>query len=69
MDPRILELDRHMTQFDFLLAASRDIVAQTNLQSPISEPYGATVINILQISGSDAQSLYARNAEHVNAFS
>ena len=61
LGPRIIELDRHMTQFDPLLAASRDIVgdlvAQTSLELLISELYGSTVINILQISGADAQPL------------
>jgi DNA-binding IclR family transcriptional regulator len=59
--PRVIELNRHMTQFDPLLAASQDIVpdlvAQTNMELLISELYGATVINILQHSGADAQAL------------
>lgn len=55
--PRVIELDRHMTQFDPLLVASRDIVGdlveQTRLELLISELYGSTVINILQRSGAD----------------
>ncbi|MCP1574461.1 transcriptional regulator [Herbaspirillum rubrisubalbicans] len=63
--PKVIELDRHMTQFDPLLAASRDIVgdlvAQTGLELLISELYGSTVINILQESGnSDARLNYGR---------
>ncbi len=61
LGPRIIELDRHMTQFDPLLAASRDIVgdliAQTHLELLISELYDSTVINILQRSGADEQAL------------
>ena len=61
LGPRVIELDRHMTQFDPLLSASRDIVgdliAQTGLELLVSELYGATVINILQRSGADEQAL------------
>lgn len=61
LGPRVIELDRHMTQFDPLLSASRDIVgdliAQTSLELLISELYGSTVINIVQRSGSDEQAL------------
>ena len=61
LGPKVIELDRQMTQFDPLLAASRDIVGdlveQTGLQLLISELYGSTVINILQKSGADEQSL------------
>eukprot|EP01037_Dinobryon_pediforme_P021713 gene21713-22656_t len=59
--PRVIELDRHMTQFDPLLSASRDIVgdlvAQTGLELLISELYGSTVINILQESGANERVL------------
>ncbi|MEO8388775.1 IclR family transcriptional regulator C-terminal domain-containing protein [Polaromonas sp.] len=61
LGPRIIELDRHMTQFDPLLSASHDIVgdlvAQTSLELLISELYGSTVINILQRSGAEEQTL------------
>ncbi len=44
--PRVIALDRHMTQFDPLLAASEDfvsdLVAQTNLELLIGELYGDT---------------------------
>lgn len=59
--PRVIELDRHMTQFDPLLVASKnivgDLVAQTSLDLLISELYGSKVINILQHSGADAHVL------------
>lgn len=61
LGPRVIELDRHMTQFDPLLSASRDIVgdliAQTSLELLISELYGSTVINILQRSGAQEETL------------
>lgn len=61
LGPRVIEMDRHMTEFDPLLAASRDIVgdlvAQTSLELLISELYESTVINILQRSGADALTL------------
>lgn len=56
LGPRIIELDRHMTEFDPLLSASReivgDLISKTSLDLLISELYGSTVINILQRSGS-----------------
>ena len=66
MGPRVIELDRHTTKFDPLLAASQgivtDLVAQTNLELLTSELYGANVISILQRSGADAQTLnYGRD--------
>lgn len=60
--PRVIELDRHMTRYDPLLTASRDIahelVDKTGLELLISEWYGSKVINILQKSGADAQALH-----------
>lgn len=60
--PRIIELDRHMAQFDPLLGASHDLVddlvSRTGLELLISEWYGAKVINILQRAGADAQTLH-----------
>lgn len=60
--PRVIELDRHIAQFDPLLTASRDIVgdlvARTGLELLISEWYGSKVINILQKRGADAQLLH-----------
>ena len=60
--PRVIELDRHMTQFDPLLLASTDLidklVAQTGLELLISEWYGSKVITILQKSGAEPQTLH-----------
>lgn len=61
LGPRVIELDRQMTEHDPLLAGSRaltdDLVAQTGLDVLISELYGDTVINIFQKPGSDAEPL------------
>lgn len=57
LGPRVIELDRHMTDYDPLLTASRGLVdelaGQTGLEVLVSELYGATVINVLQRSGAD----------------
>jgi len=72
LGPRVIELDRHMTQFDPLLAASRDIVGdlveQTRLELLISELYGSTVINILQKSGADEEQLHFGRGSPMNLF-
>ncbi len=61
LGPRIIELDRQMSEYDPLLAGSRDLaddlVAQTGLDVLVSELYGSTVINIFQKAGTDAQPL------------
>lgn len=57
LGPRVIELDRQMTEFDPLLSASRQPVAElatlTGLSVLISELYGATVINVLHQPGAD----------------
>lgn len=57
LGPRVIELDRQMTNFDPLLVASRglvdELVKQTGLEVLVCELYGATVINVLQRSGVD----------------
>lgn len=72
LGPRVIQLDRHMTQFDPLLAASRDIVGdlveQTRLELLISELYGSTVINILQKSGADQEQLHFGRGSPMNLF-
>lgn len=61
LGPRVIALDRQMTEYDPLLLGSRDVaeglVAQTALDVLVSELYGDTVINIFQKPGSDAQPL------------
>lgn len=61
LGPRVIELDRQMTEYDPLMASSRaladDLVAQTRLDVLVSELYEDTVINIFQKPGSDAQPL------------
>lgn len=61
LGPRVIELDRQMSEYDPLLAGSReladDLVAQTGLDLLVSELYGDTVINVFQKAGSDAQPL------------
>ncbi|MCP5259966.1 MAG: IclR family transcriptional regulator [Burkholderiaceae bacterium] len=59
LGPRVIELDRQMTEYDPLLVGSRaladDLVAQTGLDVLVSELYRDTVISVFQKSGSDAQ--------------
>lgn len=59
--PRVIELDRHMTEYDPLITCSRDLVdelvARTGMHALISELYSATVINILQKHGSETEPL------------
>ena len=61
LGPRIIELDRQMTEYDPLLAGSRDLLEdlaeKTGLNVLLSELYGATVINVHQTPGRDAQPL------------
>ena len=61
LGPRVIALDRQMTEYDPLLVGSRDLaedlVAQTALDVLVSELYGDTVINIFQKPGTDAQPL------------
>jgi DNA-binding IclR family transcriptional regulator len=57
LGPRVIELDRHMTDYDPLLNASKrlvdELVAQTGLEVLVSELYGDTVINVMQRAGAD----------------
>ena len=59
--PRVIELDRHMTEYDPLITCSQDLVdelvARTGMHALISELYSATVINILQKHGSETEPL------------
>lgn len=61
LGPRIIELDRQMTEYDPLIVRSRDLVdhlvAQTGLTALVSELYGATVINILHRPGAEGNQL------------
>lgn len=61
LGPRIIELDRQMSEYDPLLASSRgiadELVAQTGLDVLVSELYGSTVINVLQKVGKDTDPL------------
>lgn len=61
LGPRVIELDRQITEYNPLLVQSRDLVAdlsvQTGLGVLLSELYGSTVINVLQIPGRDTQPL------------
>lgn len=61
LGPRIIELDRQMTEYDPLLAGSRELIErlaqETGLSVLLSELYGATVINIHQTPGRDSQPL------------
>lgn len=61
LGPRVIELDRQMTEYDPLLVGSRDLaddlVEQTALDVLVSELYGHTVINIFEKAGSDQQPL------------
>lgn len=72
LGPRIIELDRHMTQFDPVLSASRDIVgdlvAQTNLELLISELYGSTVISILHLSMAEEHALHFGRGRPMDLF-
>lgn len=70
--PRVIELERHMTQFDPLLAASTDLVeglvAETGLELLISERYGSKVINILQYSGPNERILHFGRGQPLDLF-
>lgn len=61
LGPRIIELDRLMTDFHPILVAGRDLVAelavQTGLEVLISELHGSTVTAIYQQSGADSHRL------------
>lgn len=61
LGPRIIELDRQMTEYDPLLTGSRDLIEdlaeKTGLSVLLSELYGATVINVHQTQGRDTQPL------------
>lgn len=61
LGPRIIELDRQMTEYDPLLTGSRKLIAelseQTGLTVLLSELYGSTVINVHQTPGRDTQPL------------
>jgi DNA-binding IclR family transcriptional regulator len=70
--PRVIELNEHITEFDPILSASRDIVddlvAQTGLELLISEWYGWKVVNILQKSGSASQTLHFGRGKQIDLF-
>jgi DNA-binding IclR family transcriptional regulator len=55
LGPRIIELNRQMTEYDPILASSRDLITglsdETGLNVLVSELYGATVINIYHHPG------------------
>lgn len=61
LGPKVIELERHMTEFAPLITCSRDLVdelvAQTGMHALISELYSSTVINILQKQGSETEPL------------
>lgn len=58
LGPRVIELDRQMTEHDPLLVGARslagDLVAQTGLDLLVSERYGSTVTTIFVESPSDS---------------
>lgn len=58
LGPKVIALDRQMTDYDPVLVRSRDLVnklvAETGLDALISELYGNTVINVLLKRGSDS---------------
>lgn len=58
LGPRIIALERQMTDYDPMLVRSRDLidrlVKETQLDALISELYGDVVINVLLQRGSDA---------------
>ncbi len=64
LGPRIIEMDRLMTEHDPLQVASRDLVdrlvGETGLTVLISELYGDTVINTLQRSTDQQQLNFGR---------
>lgn len=61
LGPRVIELDRHMTEHHPILVAgtdlAADLVAQTGLEVLISELYGSTVIAIHEERGADSQTV------------
>lgn len=58
LGPRIMALERQMTEYDPVLACSRDLieklVAETGLDATIGEWYGDSVVNVLIRRGTDA---------------
>lgn len=58
LGPRVIELDRLMTEYHPLLSSSRDLtqhlVEQTGLSVLISELYGSTVISIHHEPGANS---------------
>ena len=61
LGPRIIELDRQMTEYDPLITGSRDLIEdlaeKTGLNVLLSELSGTTVINVHQTPGRDAKPL------------
>lgn len=59
--PRVIELDRHITEYHPILASSRNhvgsLVEQTGLELLISELYGSTVITIFDQMGIDKRTV------------
>lgn len=59
LGPKVIALDRQMSDHDPVLVLSRDLidhmVAQTGLDALISELYGQSVINVLLKRGSDVE--------------
>ena len=72
LGPRVIELDRHMTDYDPLLTASKglvdDMVSQTGLEVLVSELYGDTVINVLQRAGADGSPLSHGRGQPMDLF-
>jgi DNA-binding IclR family transcriptional regulator len=72
LGPRIIELDRLMTDFHPILVAGRELVRdladQTGLEVLISELYGASVIAIYQHSASNDSGLHFGRGRPMDLF-
>lgn len=72
LGPRVIALDRQMSDYDPVLVCSRDLVdrlvAETGLDALISELYGHSVINVLLKRGSDVEPLGGGRGRPIELF-
>lgn len=72
LGPRVIELDRQMTEFDPVLARGRaladDLVAQTGLDLLVSELHGNTVTTVFVKAASDSSPLRYGRGKPIELF-
>ena len=72
LGPRVIELERQMTEYDPLLTGAKaqadDLVAQTGLDLLVSQLYGQAVINVFVKAASDSLPLRYGRGRPMNLF-